>query len=107
MKQQTKKILATAVLLTCYSVPAWSETDIKTAQPDTQEEIRRLKNLIENNYQDIKSVNDLGVIQLKLGNYDEAITMFKKALEIDHCIRLLPSGRFPIIIKNAWKGGET
>lgn len=83
MKQQTKKFLATAVLLTCYSVPAWSETDIKTAQPDTQEEIRRLKNLIENNYQDIKSVNDLGVIQLKLGNYDEAITMFKKALEID------------------------
>ena len=81
MKQQTKKILATAVLLTCYSVPAWSETDIKTAQPDTQEEIRRLKNLIENNYND-----KLIIMGRSLGSASACEIISQHENEIDGCI---------------------
>ena len=82
MKKPSNVLLATAALITLHSTPSWSETNLKTAQSDTQEEISRLEKNIENNYRDIKSINDLGVVQLKLGNYDEAIIQFKKALEI-------------------------
>jgi tetratricopeptide (TPR) repeat protein len=49
-----------------------------------------LERNIEKNYRDIKSINDLGVVQLKLGHYGEAITQFKKALKIDPLYTLGP-----------------
>ena len=82
MKHPSKAILAAAALLTLYSAPSWAEPFLQTTQPNTQEEINRLEKNIEDNYRDIKSINDLGVVQLKLGHYDEAIIQFKKALEI-------------------------
>ena len=82
MKHPKKAILAAAALLTFYSSPSWAESVIQTTQPNTQEEISRLKENIEKNYRDIKSINDLGVIRLKLGQFENAITQFKRALEI-------------------------
>jgi tetratricopeptide (TPR) repeat protein len=82
MKHPSKAILAAAALLTFYSAPSWAESIIQTTQPNTQEEISKLKGNIEKNYRDIKSINDLGVIHLKLGQFENAITQFKKALEI-------------------------
>ena len=82
MKNPRKAILAAAALLTFYSSPSWAEYVIQTTQPNTQEEISRLKVNIEKNYRDIKSINDLGVIHLKLGQFENAITQFKMALEI-------------------------
>jgi tetratricopeptide (TPR) repeat protein len=82
MKHPSKAILAAATLLTFYSAPSWAESALQAAQLNTQEEISRLKKNIEDNYRDIKSINDLGVFQLKLGHSDKAITQLKKALEI-------------------------
>ncbi len=82
MKKPSNVLLATAALITLHSTPSWSETNLKTTQSGTQDEISRLEKNIENNYRDIKSINDLGVVQLKLGHYDEAIIQFKRALEI-------------------------
>jgi len=82
MKHPSKTILAAAALLTFYSSSSWAELVIKSTQPNTQEEISRLKENIEKNYRDIKSINDLGVIHLKLGQFENAITQFKMALEI-------------------------
>jgi tetratricopeptide (TPR) repeat protein len=82
MKHPRKAILAAAALLTFYSAPSWAESVLQTTQPNTQKEISRLKENIEKNYRDIKSINDLGVIHLKLGQFENAIIQFKKALEI-------------------------
>ena len=83
MKNPSKVLLATAALITIHSTPGWSEPILQATQSGTQGEIIRLEKNINKNYRDIKSINDLGVVQLKLGHYDEAITQFKKALEID------------------------
>ena len=83
MKNPSIALLATAALITLHSTPSWSEPTLQTTQSGSQEEIIRLEKNINKNYRDIKSINDLGVVQLKLGHYDEAITQFKKALEID------------------------
>ena len=83
MKNPRKVLLATAVLMTLHSTAGWSEPILKAAQPDTKDEIIRLKKNIERNYRDIKSLNDLGIVHLKLGQFDKAIIQFKKALEID------------------------
>ena len=48
-----------------------------------QEEISKLRDKIKNNSQNIKFRNDLGIIYLKLKQYDKALTEFKNALEID------------------------
>jgi tetratricopeptide (TPR) repeat protein len=90
MKNPSKVILATAAFLTFHSMPSWSEPTLQATQSGSQEEISRLEKNIEKNYRDIKSINDLGVVQLKLGHYDEAITQFKKALEIDPLYTLGP-----------------
>ena len=90
MKNPSKALLVTAALITLHSTPSWSEPTLQATQSGSQEEISRLENNIEKNYRDIKSVNDLGVVQLKLGHYDEAITQFKKALEIDPLYTLGP-----------------
>ena len=90
MKNPSKVLLATAALITLHSTPSWSGPTLQATQSGIQEEISRLENNIEKNYRDIKSVNDLGVVQLKLGHYDEAITQFKKALEIDPLYTLGP-----------------
>ena len=82
MKHPSKAILTATALLTFYSATCWSESVINKIQPNTQEEISRLKKNIENNYRDIKSINDLGVIHLKLRHFDKAIIQFKSALEI-------------------------
>ncbi len=82
--QNSGKVLAgAAVLIILYSAPGWSETDLKLTQEETQNEIIKLKENIEKDYRNIKSLNDLGVIYLKLGKYDQAIEQFKKALEVD------------------------
>ena len=47
MKNPRKAILAAAALLTFYSSPSWAEYVIQTTQPNTQEEISRLKENIE------------------------------------------------------------
>lgn len=83
MKFKSKTMLATAALLVLYSSPGWAEHDIQPIQPQIQEEISRLELNIEKNDLDIKSINDLGVIYLKLREFDKAITQFKKALETD------------------------
>ena len=82
MKHPSKAILTATALLTFYSATCWSESVINKIQPNTQEEISRLKKNIENNYRDIKSINDLGVIHLKLRQFEKAIIQFKSALEI-------------------------
>ena len=83
MKNPSIALLATAALITLHSTPSWSEPTLQTTQSGSQEEIIRLEKNINKNYRDIKSINDLGVVQLKLGHYDKAITQFQKALEID------------------------
>ena len=90
MKNPSKVLLATAALITLHSTPSWSEPTLQATQSGNQEEISRLERNIEKNYRDIKSINDLGVVQLKLGHYGEAITQFKKALEIDPLYTLGP-----------------
>ena len=90
MKNPSKALLATAALITLHSTPSWSEPTLQATQSGSQEEISRLERNIEKNYRDIKSINDLGVVQLKLGHYGEAITQFKKALEIDPLYTLGP-----------------
>ena len=79
MKNPSKVLLATAALITIHSTPGLSEPILQATQSGTQGEISRLEKNIKKNYRDIKSINDLGVVQLKLGHYDEAITQFKKA----------------------------
>jgi tetratricopeptide (TPR) repeat protein len=83
MKNPSIALLATAALITLHSTPSWSEPTLQTTQSGSQEEIIRLEKNINKNYRDIKSLNDLGIVHLKLGQYDEAIIQFKKALEID------------------------
>ena len=83
MKNPSIALLATAALITLHSTPSWSEPTLQTTQSGSQEEIIRLEKNINKNYRDIKSINDLGVVQLKLGHYDEAITQFKKAQKIN------------------------
>ena len=83
MKNPSKVLLATAALITIHSTPGWSEPILQATQSGTQGEISRLEKNIKKNYRDIKSLNDLGIVHLKLGQYDEAIIQFKKALEID------------------------
>ena len=70
MKHPSKVLLATAALITLYSTPSWSEPISQTIQSGTQEEISRLEKNIEKNYRDIKSIDDPGVVQLKLGHYE-------------------------------------
>ena len=83
MQNPRKVLLAAAVLMILYSAQGWSETSLKLTQEEIQNEIIKLKENIEKDYRNIKSLNDLGVIYLKLGKYDQAIDQFKKALEID------------------------
>lgn len=90
MKNLNKSLLTVAALLTLHSTPGWSETVLNITQSETQEEISRLEKNIEKNYQDIKSLNDLGVVHLKLAHYDKAIAQFKKALGIDPVYTLGP-----------------
>ena len=82
MKHPSKAILAAAALLTLYSAPSWASPGIQISQPSTHKEISRLQGNIEKNYRDIKSINDLGVIHLKLRQFEKAIAQFKKALDI-------------------------
>ena len=83
MQNPRKALLVTAGLIILHSAPGWSETGLKLTQQETQNEIIKLKENIEKDYRNIKSLNDLGVIYLKLGKYDQAIEQFKKALEVD------------------------
>jgi tetratricopeptide (TPR) repeat protein len=83
MKNPSKVLLATAVLMALHSTVGWSEPILKATQSDTKDEIIRLKKNIEKNYRDIKSLNDLGIVHLKLGQFDKAIIQFKKALEVE------------------------
>jgi len=83
MQNPRKALLVTAGLIILHSAPGWSETGLKLTQQETQNEIIKLKENIEKDYRNIKSFNDLGVIYLKLGKYDQAIKQFKKALEVD------------------------
>ena len=83
MKNPSKVLLATAALITIHSTPGLSDPILPATQSGTQGEISRLEKNIKKNYRDIKSLNDLGIVHLKLGQYDEAIIQFKKALEID------------------------
>ena len=83
MQNPRKVLLAATVLMILYSAQGWSETSLKLTQQEIQNEIIKLKENIEKDYRNIKSLNDLGVIYLKLGKHDQAIDQFKKALEID------------------------
>ena len=83
MQNPRKVLLAAAILIIFHSAPGWSETGLKLTQPEAKNEITKLKENIEKDYRNIKSLNDLGVIYLKLGKYDQAIEQFKKALEVD------------------------
>jgi len=83
MQNPRKVLLAAAILIIFHSAPGWSETHLKVTQQETQNEIIKLKENIEKDYRNIKSLNDLGVIYLKLGKYDQAVEQFKKALEVD------------------------
>ena len=83
MQNPRKVLLAATVLMILYSAQGWSETSLKLTEQETQNEIIKLKENIEKDYRNIKSLNDLGVIYLKLGKHDQAIDQFKKALEID------------------------
>ncbi len=83
MQNPRKVLLAATILIILHSAPGWSEIDLKLTKQETQNEIIKLKENIEKDYRNIKSLNDLGVIYLKLGKYDQAIEQFKKALEVD------------------------
>ena len=83
MQNPSKVLLVTAGLIILHSTPGWSETGLKLTQPEAKNEITKLKENIEKDYRNIKSLNNLGVIYLKLGKYDQAIEQFKKALEVD------------------------
>ena len=83
MKNPGKVLLATAVLIVLHSSTAWSDSSLQLKENENQNEIIKLKEKIETNYSDIKSINDLGAIYLKLGKYDQAIKQFQKALEVD------------------------
>ena len=83
MQNPGKVLLATAVLMVLHASPGWSESSLNQKQNENQNEIIKLKEKIEKNYRDIKSINDLGVIYLKLEKYDQAIDQFKKALDVD------------------------
>jgi len=83
MQNPGKVLLATAVLMVLHVSPGWSDSSLNQKQNENQNEIIELKEKVETNYSDIKSINDLGVIYLKLEKYDQAIEQFKKALEID------------------------
>ena len=89
MQNPRKVLVGAAVLIILYSASGWSETDLKLTQQETQNEIIKLKENIEKDYRNIKSLNDLGVIYLKLGKYDQAIEQFKKALEVDPNLSLI------------------
>ena len=73
MQNPRKVLLAAAVLMILYSAQGWSETSLKLTQEEIQNEIIKLKENIEKDYRNIKSLNDLGVIYLKLGKHDQAI----------------------------------
>ena len=79
MKKTRNTLLTTVALITLQANPGWSVPDIKVNKTSNQIEINRLKKNIENNYRDIKSINDLGVIHLKMGQFEKAIVQFKKA----------------------------
>ena len=83
MQNPRKVLLAATVLMILYSAQGWPETSLKLTEQEIQNEIIKLKENIEKDYRNIKSLNDLGVIYLKLGKHDQAIDQFKKALEID------------------------
>ncbi|MEC7785569.1 MAG: tetratricopeptide repeat protein [Nitrospinota bacterium] len=83
MQNPRKVLLATAVLMVLHASPGWSESSLNQKQNENQNEIIKLKEKIERDYMDIKSINDLGVIYLKQEKYDQAIDQFKKALEVD------------------------
>ena len=82
MNKTKNALITTVALITLQATPGWSEPYIKAEQSNSLEEINRLKRNIEENYRDIKSINDLGVIYLKQGKYDQAIAQFKKALKV-------------------------
>ena len=83
MQNPIKVLLVATVLIVLHSAPGWSETDLNLTQQETKNEINKLKENIEKDYRNIESLNDLGVIYLKLEKYDQAIEQFKKALEVD------------------------
>ena len=83
MQNPRKVLLAATVLMILSTAQGWSETSLKLTEQEIQNEIIKLKENIEKDYRNIKSLNDLGVIYLKLGKHDQAIDQFKKALEID------------------------
>ncbi len=83
MQNPGQVLLATAVLMVLHASPGWSDSSLNQKQNENQNEIIKLKEKIEKNYSDIKSINDLGVIYLRLEKYDQAIEHFKQALEID------------------------
>ena len=90
MKKANTALLTTVALIALQSAPGWSEPYLQTSQTGNQIEINRLKKNIETNYRDIKSINDLGVIHLKLGQFEKAISQFKRALEISPIYTLGP-----------------
>lgn len=83
MQNPGKVLLAIAVLMVLHASPGWSESSLNQKQNENQNEIIKLKEKIEKNYRDIQSINDLGVIYLKLEKYDQAIDQFKQALKVD------------------------
>ena len=83
MQNSRKVLLAATLLMVLYSAQGWPETSLKLTQQEIENEIIKLKENIEKDYRNIKSINDLGVIYLKLENYDQAIEQFRKALEVD------------------------
>ena len=83
MQNPRKVLLATAILMILYSAQGWSETALKLTGQEIQNEIIKLKENIKKDNRNIKFLNDLGVIYLKLGKHDKAIDQFKKALEVD------------------------
>ena len=90
MKKARSTLLTTVALITLQANPGWSVPNIQINKTSNQIEINRLKNNIENNYRDIKSINDLGVIHLKIGQFEKAIVQFKKALEVSPIYTLGP-----------------
>ena len=90
MKKARNTLLTTVALITLQANPGWSVPNIQINKTSNQIEINRLKKNIENNYRDIKSINDLGVIHLKIGQFEKAIVQFKKALEVSPIYTLGP-----------------
>ena len=64
MQNPRKVLLAAAILIIFHSVPGWSETDLKLTKQETQNEIIKLKENIEKDYRNIKSINDLSLIHI-------------------------------------------